>query len=123
VKLDVDFVVSTLALGFNFTLALSFKGTVYGWGADTLFHEFGVDASGKLRVISQNAANIMAGKASACYSQGNELYSWGENSSYQLGLGTTDQVATPRIFRTQWRQIMTSNLILFAIRSTPPSHF
>jgi hypothetical protein len=97
VKLEVDFIVSSLSLGSDFTLALSVEGKVYGWGRDILFEGFGVDAPQKITVVSQNATAIQAGKSSAFYSQEGQFFSWGANQTYELGLETIDQVPSPRL--------------------------
>jgi hypothetical protein len=104
VKLEVDFIVSSLSLGSDFTLALSVEGKVYGWGRDILFEGFGVDAPQKITVVSQNATAIQAGKSSAFYSQEGQFFSWGANQTYELGLETIDQVSSPRLVNFEWQQ-------------------
>jgi hypothetical protein len=92
-NLKVDFVVSSLSLSPEFTLALSVKGKVYGWGR----HYGGV-----VKCITHSANAIMTGQSNACSSRANKFFSWGDNKNYQLGLGSTTEVSTPHLIEFDW---------------------
>jgi alpha-tubulin suppressor-like RCC1 family protein len=107
-KLEVDFVISSLALGSSSTLALSVEGKVYCWGGRTR-----VDDSQTIILVSQNATAILSGKSVACYVQEGAFFCWGGNEVYELGLGQrSDQVRSPRLVDFEWQQMESKTRIL-----------
>ncbi|MCT8156883.1 RCC1 domain-containing protein [Bifidobacterium polysaccharolyticum] len=90
--------------GLSFSLALGSDGNLYSWGYNSsgqLGDGTTTSSSGALRKVIMPADGTKFTRISAGFthslaigSDGN-LYSWGDNSSGQLGNGTTDSLGTP----------------------------
>jgi alpha-tubulin suppressor-like RCC1 family protein len=87
-----------VSAGYDHSLALLADGTVYAWGGNSkgqLGNGSQTDQPGAVQVKNSNgtpftnAAKICAGECSSfAVSSGAYLYSWGDNSSGQLGAGS-----------------------------------
>jgi hypothetical protein len=102
--------VRSVSCGKTHTLALSTTGLVYSWGQNThgqlglghknvAFYPTVIETLRPTPVHSISAG----GEHSACVTTERQLYTWGNNASGQLGLGSTETHAVP---------ILNSNLLL-----------
>jgi alpha-tubulin suppressor-like RCC1 family protein len=84
--------IQSLALGHEFTLALSSDGKVFGWGANASGQlGIGVTKPSVSRILisalaSREVLQVFAGRAiGACRTKDNQFFSWGGNNTGQLG--------------------------------------
>jgi alpha-tubulin suppressor-like RCC1 family protein/predicted peptidase len=91
----------SVAAGNNFSLAANAKGEVFAWGSNCLC-QLGSEDTERVFAIPvkingiENAAKVFAGDNYAvALTKDGKLYSWGNNSNYQLGTGDNKRSATP----------------------------
>lgn len=95
--------INKLELGSEFAVALSDMGEVYTWG-DNTYGQLGINS----KVNRTSIPNIICGIdeindiCAGSYhvlakSETEKLYSWGDNSSGQLGIGSQEKLLLPKI--------------------------
>ena len=83
--------ISKISSGKEHYLALETNGNVYSWGGKNKYGELGKTSSSLTAVVTNNAYNISAGDEISFISKDDgESYSFGLNTSGQLGLGNTE---------------------------------
>jgi alpha-tubulin suppressor-like RCC1 family protein len=107
--LDSNVVITSIAAGWEHALALDNNGNVYTWGSNN-HGQLGIGASSPttctsntpcsrtpLKVTGGFKSIAPGGYFSLAINSGDRLYVWGENSSGQLGDGTTGDKNTPTL--------------------------
>jgi alpha-tubulin suppressor-like RCC1 family protein len=100
-----DSEVTSISLGFKFTLALTKDGNLYTWGRNN-FGQLGLGdlvdkTTPQLLVVSEGLLRVSSISAGDSFSvvtlEDGSMYSWGLNTSGQLGLGDTQNRLTPTL--------------------------
>ncbi len=110
-----------VSLGDDHSGILTSNGNVYTWGSgasgqlgnNTIAFALNtpVNITSKFWYLSSGeiiTSIAFKGDSSTATSSGGDIYAWGENNHYQLGIGTTDDKNIPQLISTQFSSLLAS---------------
>lgn len=106
VKALQDVKITQIAAGRNFVIALDGLGNVYSWGSND-YGQLGLgqnerfkSSPEKLRLLHDIVQLSCGDFHVLALNKNGEVYSWGQGTDGQLGLGTTSNQATPSLIKS-----------------------
>lgn len=97
--------ITQIAAGRNFVIALDEAGNVYSWGSND-YGQLGLGQNERFKAVPEKLRLLQDVVQLSCgdfhvlaLNKNGEVYSWGQGTDGQLGLGTTSNQSTPSLVK------------------------